>query len=573
MTDTQIRYAEYARTSTDNRQNPANSYDYQHTANVGRIEGTGVITVTYRDIETGQEWARDDFQRMLNDAMDHEGRAFDAVIVYDWDRFARWPADQEDAVRFLSSHGVQVFVAVSSISPTDRAATMDRRVRGIMDTVYIEELIRKVKDGMASSTRNNHHVGGRYLYGFMPDKYFKEDGSLDYVILVRNPETAPYVDLIFDLYDKGHSYREIAEKLNRDGVDSPSYYYWKKFRPDKPPSRENKWVATSVRAIIKNPRYSGFSVWGKQRKVRVFEDPLNIKESRKYEVWTDEEDWIWATESSGEGYISIDKYQDIASGFRARKIPVADSLKRSPHPKTLLGMVRCLSCGNAMQPSLNNSRPHYRCRLRDKGGNAGPENNGHPRTVYVREDKILPAIEDWFIKNIFSEDRLLILQDRFDTVGDPELRRREEEALRLEKQLTKLDMAEERYKAAIAEGIDPGRVRQWIREDAQTRKDIVRRVAELRKPVNDVHELADILKEIPDLSQQLLSAPPDLKRELFQAFGLRCVWDHENKRLKVSVRPAAFFVSNPGSPTDPGDNMCTKWCRRGDSNPHGASLH
>jgi len=507
MTRELIRFAEYTRTSGKKNQNPVNSYEYQHKANVQRIDGTGSIVVHYGDVDTGRNWNRDEFQQLLYDAIDHEGRSFDAVIVYDWDRFARWPADQEDAVRFLNSHGVQVLVAVSSISPTDRAATMDRRIRGIIDSEYIEELIRKVKDGMTTAALDGHYLGGQYRYGTMPVKYFKEDGTLDYVKIVKNPETAPVVELIFTLYDQGYSYRAIAERLNELGIDSPSYYYWKKFKPNKPPTRENVWVASTIRSMILNPGYTGFIVWGKQRKVVSFDDPTNIKDFRKYEVWNDEQDWVWSKQPSGEGFISHEKYQDIAEGFRARKMPNSNGAKQSAHPKTLLGMIRCLSCGNAMQPSVNNSRPHYRCRLRDKTGSAGCERIGHPRTIYIREDKVLPAIEEWFCQNIFSEDKLLRLHERFQAAKDPEMERRQEEAVRLERQLSDMDQAERRYKEAIAGGIDPVRVKQWIREDTQKRKDIQDRIAELRQPVNESLDLVEILRVIPDLSEQLLSAP------------------------------------------------------------------
>jgi hypothetical protein len=203
--------------------------------------------------------------------------------------------------------------------------------------------------------------------------------------------------------------------------------------------------------------------------------------------------------------------------------------------------------------------------MRDKSGTGACNRNGHPKTVYVREDRMLPAIEQWFIENIFNTDKLVRLQDRFNSATGPDTERREREAASLERELTKLDLAETRYKEAIASGIDPGRVREWIREDAKKRADLQNRIAELRKPTNDYQGLEDILAKIPDLSEQLLSASPELKRELFQAFSLQCVWDHGNKRLKVSVRPAAFFLNNPGHPSDPGDSMCPKWCQRGET--------
>ena len=58
--------------------------------------------------------------------------------------------------------------------------------------------------------------------------------------------------------------------MNADGVPSPAAH-----DPGRNPHRANghgKWAPTAIRSIIRNPRYTGFEVWNKQRKDEVLID-------------------------------------------------------------------------------------------------------------------------------------------------------------------------------------------------------------------------------------------------------------------------------------------------------------
>lgn len=62
-------------------------------------------------------------------------------------------------------------------------------------------------------------------------------------ILVRDPDTAPNVERIFELASAGQTPEAIAEQLNKDRVASPV---------EKAP-----WAAEMVEEILRNPAYAG----------------------------------------------------------------------------------------------------------------------------------------------------------------------------------------------------------------------------------------------------------------------------------------------------------------------------
>ncbi|MDQ3787811.1 MAG: recombinase family protein [Actinomycetota bacterium] len=72
------------------------------------------------------------------------------------------------------------------------------------------------------------------------------------------------------LDDKGD--RAIAAGLNRDGIPCPSAH-----RPEQNRHRHaDGWQGTTVRAILENPRYTGYAFFGRWTKHEVLLDPDDV---------------------------------------------------------------------------------------------------------------------------------------------------------------------------------------------------------------------------------------------------------------------------------------------------------
>jgi hypothetical protein len=87
--------------------------------------------------------------------------------------------------------------------------------------------------------------------------------------LAPDPETAPVVRRIFDMYLAGAGYKQIAAVLTNEGIPSPSAHDPKRnsHRPG------HSWAMSAVREILTNPRYLGFQVSGRTKKKDVLLDP------------------------------------------------------------------------------------------------------------------------------------------------------------------------------------------------------------------------------------------------------------------------------------------------------------
>lgn len=91
----------------------------------------------------------------------------------------------------------------------------------------------------------------------------------------------------------------------------------------------------------------------------------------------------------------------MARGRIASPTPTVNRARRTERPYQLRGLLYCVHCGRRMQGAWRSNRNDsstgrllYRCTLR--GARAVPaELQDHPRSLYVREDAIIPALDAW----------------------------------------------------------------------------------------------------------------------------------------------------------------------------------
>lgn len=134
------------------------------------------------------------------------------------------------------------------------------RVRAAMDTQVVNE---------------GRHQGGRAPYGYVvvdggphPNPRKAAEGHRLRVLAV-DEIAAPVVRRIFAEKLEGRGDRAVAAGLNRDQVPCPSLR-----RPDQNRHRlADGWQGSTVRAILENPRYTGYAVFGRWARHEVLLDP------------------------------------------------------------------------------------------------------------------------------------------------------------------------------------------------------------------------------------------------------------------------------------------------------------
>ena len=178
---------------------------------------------------TGRNDNREQFQLMLSDASKH---IFDALIVWKTDRIGRNKEEIALNKYHLKKNGVKIYYVAEAIPDSPEGIILEAVIEG-MAAYYSEQLSQNVKRGQRASAEKAQSTGGNRPLGYLtgPDKKF-----------VIDPETAPTVRLIYDMYAQGQTITQIVKVLNEKGLRTLRGY----------PFTQN-----SLRSILKNEKYIG----------------------------------------------------------------------------------------------------------------------------------------------------------------------------------------------------------------------------------------------------------------------------------------------------------------------------
>jgi site-specific DNA recombinase len=238
---TKKRAAIYARFSSD-KQNDR-SIDDQVAFCRGLCERAGyTVAHVYSDraVSGASTVHRPGWQRLMHDAT--EGR-FEIVVVEDIDRCFRDEADYHVARKRLA------FLEINFHSAGGIVSRIEGSIRALQGAIELEKLAQKTHRGQKGAIERGSIGGGR-SYGYRPVK--GEPGKVEII-----DAEAATVRRIFKEYLAGAGSREIARRLNSDGVPAPRGGQW----------RASTIIGSRKRAngILQNALYNGEIVWNRQR--------------------------------------------------------------------------------------------------------------------------------------------------------------------------------------------------------------------------------------------------------------------------------------------------------------------
>ena len=221
-----------------------------------------------------------------------------------------------------------------------------------------------------------------------------------------------------------------------------------------------------MRAILQNPRYTGREVWNKQRRDEVLVDVEDVALGHESKMrWNPSSDWVWSEHETHPAIIDPDTFeaaQDIFAGAQRTAI----RKERTRNTYVLSGMVRCAQCGRKMQGSWNHGQAYYRCKFPTEYAVAERQ---HGKTVYVREDAIVPSLDEW-IASLFADEHLDSTCEALAAVSDLEPEDDEGRELDLRRQLKECDTKLARYRELLEQDADITVVATWIAEVERERK-------------------------------------------------------------------------------------------------------
>ena len=192
-----------------------------------------IIKVYSDSAISGKTDDRPQLQKLLADS---SRLMFQGVLVYSIDRFGRDLAQTLLNEKRLNDNGV-VLLSVTENFTDDASGRFFRNLMMAHAQYYSDELSTKIRRGMDYNAERCLFNGGGVPLGYKinKEKRFEVD-----------PDTAPIVKLIFEMYADGKTVTEITQHLNAQGYKT---------------SKGREFNKNSLHTMLTNRRYLGYYIY------------------------------------------------------------------------------------------------------------------------------------------------------------------------------------------------------------------------------------------------------------------------------------------------------------------------
>ena len=411
---------------------------------------------------------------------------FDVVLVESLDRISR---DQED---LAGIHKRLSFAKVDILAVHDGLADeIQIGIRGLVGSLFLKDLKKKVRRGMQGVIRDGRHAGGKsYGYEPIPGKPGEMRILEHEAVIIRR---------IFDEYMAGKTAREIAGDLNNDNIAAP---------------RGARWNASTINGnkerghgILLNPIYKGELVWNRVSMV------MHPETGRRVSRVNPESEWMRSA-APHLAIIDPQTWNDVqvrkSSRSKAHTHGRRDRIPRRPFS----GLLRCGKCGGGMSVhDRSGSAIRIRCSTARESGSCDNDKRYRldkiEQAVLERLKRELadPAYVKEYLKAYYEQRRILIRE----TVRNRST---------IEKDLSDTKARLARLVDLYARGVTDGPSAEKDIADANVkRKELEARLADQEEP--DVVELHPVtmeryLETIDTLIWKLTDLTPQFDRKLVE---------------------------------------------------------
>ena len=306
-----------------------------------------------------------------------------------------------------------------------------------------------------------------------------------------------------------------------------------------PPDPDRGWTLAGLYKILTNPKYTGYQVLGRTH---------HASPTRRVEVPPDQ--WIWSALPTHPALVSKDMW-DAAQVISAARGNVQDAEQPRTRPGRRYryrGRLWCKICKRRMRgvttPHARKpaSYTYYQCPHDPAARAHTAAYPDHPN-VMISEKALMTATASFFTDYVFGPDRAAMLKAQLPADAAQEATRRATQAKRLDKQLAKIDTAQQ---ALISELETPGgpgdpaaaalreRIRTRYRELHTEQKTLEAQRDQLDTAAVEVPDPA-LLDALPVLGDILTQAPAGLAEQLFEAFHVQAVFSKEHRQVTIRV--------------------------------------
>ena len=452
--------------SVSNQQSLLNEFVRQHCL---RVYGTYID-----DGWSGTNFDRPSFRRMIADI---EAKKVNMVITKDLSRLGRdYIMTGHYMERFFPEHRVRYISLLDGIDTgVDSTANDITPFRAIMNDMYAKDISRKISSVKHDKQRKGLFIGGKPVYGYKMHPTEKNK-------IVIDGEAAAIVRRVFGMALEGMSCRQIAVRLNAEGIPTPASYAG--LTVANPGPYTGQWSSERISDLLQNETYIGNMVQGRTRKI-------NYK-SRKC-IKQDRQDWI-VVEGTHEPIIDgeiFDKVQVLLNSRRRTRSRTYDFL--------LKGLIFCHECGYPLA-ALNRKNAagedvlYFVCRTYQRFTKAGA-----CTSHTVKEQTVTRAVGEKVrevCRDDLRADRLLPLAQREVAQALAEADRGKE-INALKARINSLTAQQDKiYMDKISGVLDEADFRRVYAKVKTDRAALEQRLSELDRPVCSPAEQAGLAKKL-----------------------------------------------------------------------------
>ena len=173
---------------------------------------------------SGANFNRPDFKRMMNDL--EEGKV-GIVIVKDQSRLGRDYLQTGMLMEMTFPQYDVRFIAVNEGVDSEEGVSDFSGIKNYFNDFYARDTSRKIRAVQKAKGERGEWVGTNIPYGYLKNPDYKGNQK-EQPFFIVDPETAPIVKRIFEMYAGGTGIRKICAIFEEEKIINPTVYAYRK---------------------------------------------------------------------------------------------------------------------------------------------------------------------------------------------------------------------------------------------------------------------------------------------------------------------------------------------------------